>query len=207
MAVAATLLVPRPGRAAGRAKNNLTVDDRSVLLQAAGRVRGPVGVRRLCVDIKSAQGDIIPGLRLDLVLKKATDRPDMKKALLIFLMLLLPWQAFAAMERNLGHLSGRGHGSALAIKHMVEHAEHVLHHHDDDGDDDDGGAHAPHVDKSEKSVQHLAAYEQAGSMNVLLPSLSAPVSAVIARSPPVFWRDPFRTRTVLPLLRPPRLPA
>lgn len=131
----------------------------------------------------------------------------MKKALLIFLMLVLPWQAIAAMERNIGHLSGSGHSSAFAIKHMIEHAEHVLHHHDDDGDDDDDGAHAPHVDKSEKSVHHLADYEQAGSMNILLPSLAVPVSAVIARSPPAFWRDPFRTRTVLPLLRPPRLSA
>lgn len=128
----------------------------------------------------------------------------MKKALLIFLMLVLPWQAIAGMERNLGHRSGSGHGSALGIKHMVEHAEHVLHHHDDDGDDDAG---ATHVDKSEKSAQHLADYEQAGSMNLLLPSLGAPVSAPIACSPPAFWREPFRTRSILPLLRPPRLPA
>jgi hypothetical protein len=130
----------------------------------------------------------------------------MKKAFLIFLMLVLPWQAIAAMERNLGHVlgNGSGHKSGFVIKHMVEHAEHVLHHHDDDDGDDDG---ATHVDNSHKSAQHLADYEQAGSMNILLPSLSAPVSFAVARFTPAFWCDPFRTRSILPLLRPPRLPA
>ena len=125
----------------------------------------------------------------------------MKKALLIFLMLVLPWQAIAAMERNLAHMGGgSGHGSEFVVKHMAEHAEHVLHHHDDDGG-------ATHVDDSQKSAQHLADYEQAGSLNILLPFLNAPVLAAIPHFPPAFWRDPFHTRSVLPLLRPPRLPA
>ena len=137
---------------------------------------------------------------------------DMKKALLIFLMLLLPWQAFAAMERNVAHFSGNGgvHGPAFVVKHMAEHAEHVLHHHDDDSNDGDGGddvAGATHVDNSQKSVQHLADYDHAGSMHVLLPTVSAPGLVAIAHIPPVFWRDPFRTRSILPLLRPPQLPA
>ena len=137
---------------------------------------------------------------------------DMKKALLIFLMLLLPWQAFAAMERNVAHFSGNGgvHGPAFVVKHMVEHAEQVLHHHDDggdDGDDSDDAAGATHVDNSQKSVQHLADYDQAGSMHILLPTVSAPGLVAIARTPRTFWRDPFRTRSILPLLRPPKLPA
>jgi len=130
----------------------------------------------------------------------------MKKALLIFLMLLLPWQAFAAMERNVAHFSGTGgvHGPAFVVKHMVEHAEQVLHHHDDDGD---AAAGATHVDSSQKSVQHLADYDHAGSMHILLPTVSAPGLVAIARTPRTFWRDPFRTRSILPLLRPPQLPA
>ena len=130
----------------------------------------------------------------------------MKKALLIFLMLLLPWQAFAAMERNFAHFSGNDgvHGPAFVAKHMVEHIEHVLHHHDDDGDDADA---ATHVDDSQKSVQHLADFEHAGSMHILLPTVSAPGLVATARIPPVCWHDPFRTRRILPLLRPPHLPA
>lgn len=138
----------------------------------------------------------------------------MKKAFLIFLMLVLPWQAIAAMERDFDHLAGSGgmSGSKALIEHMVEHAEHVLHHHDDDGDDggDDGADDADggtHVDNSQKSVHHLADCEQAGSMHLLLPALGVPFSAAITRFPPAFGRDPFRTRSVVPLLRPPRLPA
>lgn len=126
----------------------------------------------------------------------------MKNALLILLMLVLPWQSLAAMERNLAHMgSGSEHGAQFVAEHMAEHASGVLHHHDDD----DGGA--AHVDDSQKSVQHLADFDQAGSMNIMLPSLNAPASVAITRIAPAYWRDPFRTRSVLPLLRPPRLPA
>ena len=133
----------------------------------------------------------------------------MKKALLIFLMLLLPWQAFAAMERNVAHFSGNGgvHGLMFVVKHMAEHAEQVLHHHDDDGDDGDDAAGATHVDNSQKSVQHLADYDHASSMHILLSTVSAPGLVAIARTSRTFWRDPCRTRSILPLLRPPQLPA
>lgn len=129
----------------------------------------------------------------------------MKKALLIFLMLVLPWQSLVAMDRSLAHIdSGAGHGAQFVLQHMAEHARQVLHHHDDDGDEDAGAA---HVDESRKSVQHLADYEQAGHMNLLFSSLGAPELAADTRLRPAVWRDPFRTRSVLPLLRPPRLPA
>ena len=129
----------------------------------------------------------------------------MKKALLIFLMLVLPWQSLAAMERALAHMGGgSGHGAQFVAKHMAEHAGHVLHHHDDDDDGDDG---ATHADDSQKSVQHLVDFDQAGSMNLLLLSFNAPDSVAVTRVDRAVWRDPFRTRSVLPLLRPPRQPA
>ena len=152
----------------------------------------------------------------------------MKKALLIFLMLVLPLQAFAAMERSLAHMaSGNGHGAQFVAKHMAKHAAHVLHHHDDEAADDhrngnvngnvnvdakvsvdvDGDDSATHVDDSQKSVQHLADYDQAGGLNILLPFLNAAVLAAVPHFPPAFLRDSFHTRSVLPLLRPPRLPA
>ena len=135
----------------------------------------------------------------------------MKKALLIFLMLVLPWQSLAAMERTLAHISGgRGHEANFVAKHLAEHAQHVLHHHDDDADDannaNDSGT-STHVDNSAKSVQHLADYEHAASMHILLPNLSLPRPVAIERIQPAFGRDLFGTRSILPLLRPPRLPA
>ena len=133
----------------------------------------------------------------------------MKKALLIFLMLVLPWQSLAAMERTLAHITGgSGHGANFVAKHMAEHADHVLHHHDDDAADGaDNIGSSTHTDNSAKSMQHLADHEHAGSMYILLPNLSLPGPVAIERIPPQFWRDPFRTRSTLPLLRPPRLPA
>lgn len=127
----------------------------------------------------------------------------MKKALLIFLMLLLPWQSLAAMERNFAHTGGGEHSGRAVVEHMAEHAGHVLHHHDDDGED----AGAAHLDDSAKSVQHLAEYDQAGHMNCLFSSFDPPQMASIARLRPAVARAPFHTRSVLPLLRPPRLPA
>ena len=129
----------------------------------------------------------------------------MKKALLIFLMLLLPWQALAAMERQFAHTGG-GHGARTVVEHMAEHADHVLHHHDDDGDgEDDAGV--AHLDDSAKSVHHLADYEQAGQMNCLFSAFDPPQIIFIARLRPAVARAPFHTRSILPLLRPPRLPA
>ena len=127
----------------------------------------------------------------------------MKKALLIFLMLLLPWQSLAAMERQFAHTGG-GHSARSIVEHLAEHADHVLHHHDDDGEDDAGVA---HVDDSAKSVQHLADYEQAGHLNCLFSSFDPPQLVSIARLRPAVARAPFHTRSILPLLRPPRLPA
>lgn len=134
----------------------------------------------------------------------------MKKALLILLMMLLPWQAYAAMERNLVHVLGDGqaHGLEFVAKHMAEHAAHVLHHHDvhpdDDGDGDDADAPSLHQDDSEKSVQHLADYDHGCGLHILMPAYSALPMALAERSAPPIFHDTYSDRTTLPLLRPPR---
>lgn len=133
----------------------------------------------------------------------------MKKVLLILLMLILPWQAMAAAERNLTHVLG-GQRPELVIKHIAEHAAHVLHHHhhdEDDDEDDDNSASttgAPHVDHSQKSLHHLADYEQGCNMNILLPALQAPGLPVTERIAPLSLPAVFSNRTTIPLLRPPR---
>ncbi|ABR91920.1 Uncharacterized conserved protein [Janthinobacterium sp. Marseille] len=126
----------------------------------------------------------------------------MKKVTLILLILVLPLQAFAAMERNLTHILS-GSGMEFVLKHITEHANLVMHHHDGDGlivDDD-----ATHADHSQKSVQHLADYEHGYSMNILLPAFNQLGLVAIERIAPSFWPEVFSDRTTSPLLRPPRL--
>lgn len=125
---------------------------------------------------------------------------------MIFLLMVLPWQAIAAAERNFTHILGNGksHDPEFVIKHIAEHANHVLHHHDDDADEDDDDT---HVDDSLKSVQHLADYDQAGSLNVLFFVPRQPDGAFVSPTPSVTWSDSFSDRTTIPLLRPPRTPA
>lgn len=126
----------------------------------------------------------------------------MKKVLLILLMLLLPWQAFAAAERNLTHvLGGDGlHGQAVVMKHIAEHASHVMHHHDDVDDD-------THEDDSEQSAQHMLDFEQDCGMLVLLSADISTFAFFRARVMPAIKPDAYSGRTTLPLLRPPRLSA
>jgi|GEM_PF-1685938 len=131
----------------------------------------------------------------------------MKKALLIFLLMVLPWQAIASTERNFTHVLGSGKSQDLqfVLKHVAEHADHILHHHDDDADEDDDDD--THVDDSLKSVQHLADYDQAGSLNVLFFVPDQAADALVSPTPAVLWSDTFSDRTTIPLLRPPRTPA
>ncbi|MFA9216143.1 MAG: hypothetical protein ACEQSK_03460 [Sphingomonadaceae bacterium] len=131
----------------------------------------------------------------------------MKKVLLILLMLAIPWQAIAAAERNLTHVLGSANaiGMDFVIKHIAEHADHVLHHHDDDDDDDDdsddGGT---HLDNSQKSLQHLADFEHGSHLNIALPAINMPGLPLVVRVAPSLRHDVFSDRTILPLLRPPR---
>jgi len=125
----------------------------------------------------------------------------MKNAVLILLLILLPWQSVVAAERNLKHVLGAGHGMAFVVHHMAEHSGLVLHHHDDDGDGDG----KVHVDKSQKSVQHLADFELGNNTYPILPSaFDAPDLLFIDREISLWRSDTFSNRTTSPLLRPPR---
>jgi len=127
----------------------------------------------------------------------------MKKALLLILLIVLPWQAIAAAERTLTHvMSSQAAGGFEQVgKHLAEHEAHVLHHHEahDDGD--------AHVDQSEKSVQHLNDYEHGCGAALLWPA--APVLSAIAlpRLPPIPLPETFSDRSTLPPLPPPRARA
>ena len=117
-------------------------------------------------------------------------------------MLAIPLQAFAAAERNLTHLLGAGSGKGLKFvsEHIAEHAEHIAHHHDDDNDLDAG----THVDSSQKSLHHMADFEQGSNINILLPALNELVLQDPLRTVPIFRSDQFSDRTTIPPLRPPR---
>lgn len=131
----------------------------------------------------------------------------MKKALLIILLIVFPWQAIAAAERNLTHVMS-GHIGAdfhRIGQHMADHDAHVLHHHDDD-DDDDGDGDA-HVDKSDKSIQHLNDYEHGGCLHGLLPATPTLSAIAAPRLAPVAWPQRYSNRTTLPPLPPPRARA
>ena len=122
--------------------------------------------------------------------------------ILIILMAILPMQTIAASERNLTHVLG-GAGSQrseFVMKHIGEHASHVMHHHDGD----DVNESTTHVDNSQKSYKHIADFEQGCSMNFLLLAVSTTSLPVIDRVAPALRPDAFSDRTTIPLLRPPR---
>lgn len=123
----------------------------------------------------------------------------MKKALLIFLAILLPLQAFSAVERSFAHaIEGRSDDSVL-LMHLAEHATSVLHHHDDGGTE--------HEDESPASAQHLLDYEQAfGTSFLLLTPVQVP-QLPVAYAHPAFYADAIATRITAPPFRPPHLPA
>jgi hypothetical protein len=127
----------------------------------------------------------------------------MKKALLIILLIVFPWQAIAAAERSLVHVMSSGTGGDVHYmsKHMAEHEAHVLHHHDDDDDGD------VHVDKSEKSVQHLNDYEHGCGLHVLLPAPPVLSAIALPQFAPTSRPENYSDRTTLPPLPPPRARA
>lgn len=121
----------------------------------------------------------------------------MKNVLLILFMLLLPWQAIAAAERNLAHVTSSKQGQTELIQHFTEHVQLVMHHHDDDGGES-------HDDDKQQSSRHLVDISQGFSINALFPTshtvLVSPMVRVGHPLPPYS----FQTRTILPPLRPPR---
>ena len=128
----------------------------------------------------------------------------MKNAVLIFLMILLPWQSVIAAEHDLTHVPGGGRSLAVVVQHIAEHAGQVLHH----LDNDKAGADVIHVDRSKKSLKHLADHEHGSSACLLLPAAAgAPHAPIGDRTVRLRRAEPFSNRTISPLLRPPRLLA
>lgn len=123
----------------------------------------------------------------------------MKKAILILLLLTLPWQAMAAVQRSLGHVLGTG-GKAptLVIKHLAEHTSYLPHHHEDEDADGD-----VHEDTSDESFQHLADFDQSSGTQMLGPFKSDVAIGQLPTFAPVFRLETFSDRTTPPLLRPP----
>ncbi|WP_354675251.1 hypothetical protein [Cupriavidus alkaliphilus] len=117
----------------------------------------------------------------------------MSRIAAIFLMLLLPLQAFAAVERQLAHTAG------ALMDHMVVHAEHVPHHHDDDGD--------IQADDSASSASHQLDFDHGSNFQgILMMPLLAPVLPQ-AQPAPGFHSSTVPDPTGRPPLRPPHAPA
>jgi hypothetical protein len=130
----------------------------------------------------------------------------MKNAVLILLLLLLPWQSVIAAERNLTHALGSGHGMAVVLHHMAERAGNVLHHHDNDGGGEGASDDAIHVDQSQKSVQYLADFEHGNSVCLLhLAAFNVSTILLLDRRVVLWPSETFSNRTTSPLLRPPRV--
>ncbi|EEF24391.1 conserved hypothetical protein [Ricinus communis] len=129
----------------------------------------------------------------------------MKKVLLLILLIVFPWQAIVAAERNLTHIMSGGNGSDFrqVAEHMAEHDARVLHHHDND--DDEGGG--THVDKSEKSVKHLNDYEHICNLHALLTSALVLSDEPAPQLAPALRPESYSNRTTIPPLRPPRARA
>ena len=124
----------------------------------------------------------------------------MKKALLIFLMLALPLQTLAAVERAFTHALASGNPARheLSFKHFIEHSNHVLHHHEDD---DDGAA---HEDGSPQSVKHILDYDQAGGFHAVIPTTVPMPAFQISETQPVCSMHAMSDCPPRPLFRPPR---
>ena len=125
----------------------------------------------------------------------------MKNALLVLLMMLLPWQAITAAERNFVHVVDSQQSEASFIKHYTEHVELIMHHHDGDGDEDSG---TPHDDDSQQSARHLADFDHGCSFNVLFPAPHAVAVLPAVRIAPAIRPVSFDDRTTVPPRRPPR---
>lgn len=130
-------------------------------------------------------------------------RRPMKNALLVMLMLLLPWQVITAAEHNFVHIMNGKQSEATFVKHFSEHAEMIMHHHHDDDDDYDDGD-ASHNDDTQKSARHLADFDHGLSLNVLFPALHTVAMLPVVRITPAIWSGTFDDHTTLPPRRPPR---
>jgi len=123
----------------------------------------------------------------------------MKNVLVIIMLVLLPLQAFAAMERGLAHLLGGGYGTQVFAKHLIEHEEHVAHHHDAHG--------SPHDDGSPQSIQHLTDFEHQCASFMPLPMDVQLAQVTITRIAPDIRCESYSDHIPLHPLRPPRYTA
>lgn len=128
----------------------------------------------------------------------------MKKALLIFLLVALPWQALASAERAFAHFFANGSqdSHAFALQHFIKHSSHVLHHHDDG---DERGTF--HEDGSAKSVKHIFDYDQAGKSLAAVQTLTTLRASRFAETRPVCALHAMSDCPSRPLFRPPRTPV
>ncbi|ESJ21459.1 MULTISPECIES: hypothetical protein [Cupriavidus] len=117
----------------------------------------------------------------------------MSRVVAILLMLLLPLQAMAAVDRQFAH------ASEAMLEHMVAHAEHVPHHHDEDG--------AMHEDDSTASASHQLDFDFASGLYGTV-GLAFSVPLVPPRYlTPSFLPGPIPSPFSSPPLRPPHAAA
>ncbi|MEM5427987.1 hypothetical protein [Cupriavidus oxalaticus] len=117
----------------------------------------------------------------------------MSRVIAILLMLLMPLQAFAAVERQLAHPAGS------VLEHMLEHAEHVPHHHDDDGDIE--------FDDSAASASHQLDFDYGMNFQAALTVPVLPPLLPHTQSEPLFLGGAIPHPDGSPPLRPPHAPA
>lgn len=117
----------------------------------------------------------------------------MSRIVAILLMLMLPLQALAAVERQFAH------SPDAMLEHMVIHAEHVPHHHDDDG--------SVHQDDSVASASHQLDFDFAFNLlGTVALAFSVPVVPPRYLTP-VFVAGVVPSPASSPPLRPPHAPA
>jgi hypothetical protein len=117
----------------------------------------------------------------------------MSRIIAILMMLILPLQAFGAVERQLVHMSGE------AMDHLVAHAEHLQHHHDDDG--------AMEEDDSLASATHQLDFDLMSNLPGTLLCVALPLLLDTQQVVPSFAGSAIPTPAYSPPLRPPHVPA
>ena len=114
----------------------------------------------------------------------------MRRFVLILLMIMLPWQAFAATVNTFMHESDN------IVMHIAEHELGISHHHHDDG--------SSHHDNSEASSEHGSDHTGCSGVAVLA-DLSMDVSFFPASvAPPEFSSLLLAGPDLAGLRRPPR---
>lgn len=117
----------------------------------------------------------------------------MSRVIAILLMLILPLQALAAVQRQLAHSAG------FPADHIAAHVEHVPHHHDDDGNIT--------FDDSTESVSHQLDFDYGSQFQATLPAGLLLPLAQQTQPEPLFLGGHMPDPRDSPPLRPPHAPA